>query len=67
MHDPSPEGCARRFELVFDLAEAGILMMRENLARRFPADTAEAREARLRDWLAQPHDERIFRERPVPR
>lgn len=67
MNDPSPEACARRFELAFDLAEAGLTMMRENLRRRFPHDDDAAIEARFRAWLVQPVDAPGLRPRPLER
>ena len=52
-HEPPPLTTERRLELMFDLAEAGFQMMRENLRRRYPEETEEARQARFRTWLAE--------------
>jgi hypothetical protein len=37
--------------LAFDLHDAGVAVMRQNLRRRFPAEDAAAIEARLTTWL----------------
>ena len=46
----------RRLRLAFDLSEAALVMMRQNLRRRFPDAPPEELEKRLGEWLAKPPD-----------
>jgi hypothetical protein len=43
---------AARLRLAFDLFEAGERLMRQNLRRRHPGESAEQIERRLAAWLA---------------
>ena len=49
------DDCGGRLRLGLQMMEAGIDMMRANLARRYPTESRQALEVRLKDWLyAQP-------------
>lgn len=43
---------AARLRLAFDLFEVGVRLMRQNLRRRHPGESAEQIERRLAAWLA---------------
>jgi Rv0078B-related antitoxin len=59
-----------KLQLAFEMHELGCSMMRQNLSRRFPEDTAEEHERRFVEWLqARPGAERgdaVGRSRPIP-
>jgi hypothetical protein len=40
-----------KLRLAFEMHDLGCAMMRENLRRRFPEDSDEARERRFIEWL----------------
>lgn len=42
---------ARKMRIAFDLHEAGVSMMRQNLRRRFPRASVRAIDRRLGEWL----------------
>ena len=45
------EEAAAKLRTALDLHEAGVLMMRENLRRQFPSESADQIEERLVAWL----------------
>jgi hypothetical protein len=52
---PSPRSTpGGRLLLAFEMADLGIALMRENLRKRFPDESASATRRRLTDWLAGP-------------
>ncbi len=50
---------AKRLAQGFDLFRFGVKMMRENLCRRYPAETSEEIERRLSAWLLKPDEEPV--------
>jgi hypothetical protein len=60
----------QKLRLAFELHELGCAMMRENLRRRFPDESDEARERRFIEWLhtrpGAEHGDAVGRPRPLP-
>jgi hypothetical protein len=50
---PDRDESATRLEMALEMFEDGVLIMRENLARRYPDASADEIEARLASWLAE--------------
>jgi hypothetical protein len=52
---PSDESSssARRLEAALELFDSGVDLMRQNLRRRYPSDSAEEVERRLSGWLSE--------------
>lgn len=57
---------AERFQAALELHETGIELMRQNLRRRHPDESAEAIEARMRAWLGDRPPDAPGRLRPRP-
>lgn len=59
-----------KLTLAFEMHELGCAMMRQNLLRRFPRETAEEREHRFVEWLqtrpGAEHGDAEGRLRPLP-
>jgi hypothetical protein len=49
--DAARERIAKKLRTTFELQRFGIAMMRQNLVRRHPSETANEIDARLRAWL----------------
>jgi hypothetical protein len=54
MSEDARSSAGGRLLLAFEMADLGIALMRENLRKRFPADSADALNQRMADWLAGP-------------
>ena len=50
MASPDDAGAAIRLRAAFELYDAGLAMMRQNLRRQFPAESDAAITRRLLDW-----------------
>lgn len=49
--DPLPDDAAARFRATLDLHQAGIDLMRQNLRRRYPDESAAQISERVTTWL----------------
>jgi hypothetical protein len=49
----TPKQEVQNLLLAFELFEAGVAIMRQNLKRAYPEEAEEDRERRLSAWLAQ--------------
>ncbi|HTJ45394.1 MAG TPA: hypothetical protein VL463_24985 [Kofleriaceae bacterium] len=47
------DATAARLEMALEMFDDGVMIMRENLQRRYPEESAEEIEARLGAWLAE--------------
>jgi hypothetical protein len=47
------DDAAARLEMALEMHEDGVMIMRENLVRRHPGESADEIEARLAAWLAE--------------
>ena len=57
---------AERFQAALDLHETGVDLMRQNLRRRHPGESAEDIQARLLAWLGDRPPDTPGRLRPPP-